>query len=93
MLKIRTKSSFKKDLKRAAKNNRHNTKLLKELIDKHLIITGTVPSQYKPHLLQGNWQPHMECHIQPDFLLIWDVDWEAEELILVRCGSHSELFG
>ncbi|HMY01491.1 MAG TPA: type II toxin-antitoxin system YafQ family toxin [Agitococcus sp.] len=34
----------------------------------------------------------MECHIQPDFLLIWDVDWQAKHLILVRCGSHSELF-
>ncbi|CAH7152926.1 hypothetical protein VCHA29O37_870004 [Vibrio chagasii] len=38
-------------------------------------------------------KPHMECHIQPDFLLIWDVDWDKQELILVRCGSHSELFG
>ncbi|MEZ9283220.1 type II toxin-antitoxin system YafQ family toxin [Vibrio lentus] len=35
----------------------------------------------------------MECHIQPDFLLIWDVDWDKQELILVRCGPHSELFG
>lgn len=93
MLKIRVKNSFKKDLKRALKNTRCNTSLLKELIDNHLVKTGTVPSEYKPHLLQGNWKPHMECHIQPDFLLIWDVDWDAQELILVRCGSHSELFG
>lgn len=93
LLKIRAKSSFKRDLKRASKNSRYNTELLKDLIDQHLVKTGTVPIQYKPHQLQGNWKPHMECHIQPDFLLIWDVDWDAEELILVRCGSHAELFG
>jgi mRNA interferase YafQ len=93
MLKIRVKNTFKKDLKKAAKNTRYDTSLLKALIDRHLMKTGTVPEQYKPHLLQGNWKPHMECHIQPDFLLIWDVDWELKELILVRCGSHSALFG
>jgi mRNA interferase YafQ len=42
---------------------------------------------------KGEWKPHMECHVQPDFLLIWDVDWTAQWLILARCGSHSELFG
>jgi mRNA interferase YafQ len=93
VLKIRVKSTFKKDLKKALKNSRYDTALLKTLIDEHLVKTGTVPSIYKPHLLQGNWKPHMECHIQPDFLLIWDVDTENNELILVRCGSHSELFG
>ncbi|WP_232584050.1 type II toxin-antitoxin system YafQ family toxin [Photobacterium carnosum] len=35
----------------------------------------------------------MKCHIQPDFVLISDLDWELKELILVRCGSYSELFG
>jgi mRNA interferase YafQ len=93
VLKIRVKSSFKKDLKKSSKNSRNDVQLLKTLIDKYLIKTGTVPEKYKPHLLQGNWKPHMECHIQPDFLLIWDVDLENKELILVRCGSHSELFG
>lgn len=93
VLKIRVKTSFKKDLKRASKNTRYNTALLKDLIDNHLMKTGTVPSEYKPYLLQGNWRPHMECHIHPDFLLIWDVNLDEKELILVRCGSHSELFG
>ena len=93
MLKIRVKSTFKKDLKKASKNSRYDINLLKELIDEHLVKAGTVPDQYNPHLLKGNWKPHMECHIQPDFLLIWDVDIEMNELILVRCGSHSELFG
>ncbi|MND63838.1 mRNA interferase YafQ [compost metagenome] len=91
MLSIRIKSQFKKDLKRIQSDSR-KVKLLKALIDDHLVHTGTVPSEYKPHPLKGNWRPHMECHVLPDFLLIWDVDWESNELILTRCGSHSELF-
>lgn len=93
MLKIRVKSTFKKDLKKAIKNPKQDVQILKMLIDEHLILKGTVPSEFKPHPLQGNWKPHMECHIQPDFLLIWDVDWTENELILVRCGSHSAFFG
>lgn len=93
MLKIRVKSTFNKDLKKAIKNPKQDVQILKMLIDEHLILTGTVPSEFKPHPLQGNWKPHMECYIQPDFLLIWDVDWTKNELILVRCGSHSEIFG
>ena len=93
MLTIKVKNSFKKDLKLASKNTRQDVQLLKRLIDEYLLVTGTVPELYKPHLLQGSWKPHMECHVQPDFLLIWRVDLERNELVLVRCGSHSELFG
>ena len=93
MLKLRVKSQFKKDLKQAKKDPSNNIILLNSLINNHLIPTGTVPERYKPHELKGNWKPHLECHVQPDFLLIWDVDWNNNELILVRCGSHSKLFG
>jgi mRNA interferase YafQ len=92
-LKIRVKSQFKKDLKKAARDPHKNTQLLKSIIDDYLIQNKTVPEQHKPHLLAGNWKPCWECHVQPDFLLIWDVDLAANELILVRCGSHAELFG
>ncbi|NQY34699.1 MAG: type II toxin-antitoxin system YafQ family toxin [Alteromonadaceae bacterium] len=92
-LKIRTKNTFKKDLKKALKNPKQDTNLLKVLINEELILTGTVPKKYHPHLLSGNWKPHMECHIQPDFLLIWDVDSKNNELILFRCGFFTELFG
>ncbi|ENM3890260.1 type II toxin-antitoxin system YafQ family toxin [Vibrio cholerae] len=93
MLKLRVKSQFKKDLKQAAKDHSKEIELLEKLIKEHLCLTGTVPESYKPHQLKGSWKPHMECHVQPDFLLIWDVDWDSHELILVRCGSHSKLFG
>jgi len=92
-LNIRVKSQFKKDLKKADRDPHKNTALLKRLIKDYLTQNIPLPNQYKPHPLTGNWKPHWECHIQPDFLLIWDIDQEANELILVRCGSHTELFG
>lgn len=92
-LSIRVKSQFKKDLKKADRDPNKNTDLLKSLIKNYLTKNIPLPPQYKSHALTGNWKPHRECHIQPDFLLIWGVDEVANELILVRCGSHSELFG
>ena len=92
-LSIRIKSQFKKDLKKADRDPKKNIDLLKSLIKDYLIQNRPLPSHYKPHALTGNWKPHQECHIQPDFLLIWDIDIKANELILVRCGSHAELFG
>jgi mRNA interferase YafQ len=92
-VKIRAKGTFKRDLKKALRNPKQDTDLLKLLMNSELILTGTIPNKYHPHLLSGNWKPHMECHIQPNFLLIWDVDWDNNEIILVRCGSYAELFG
>jgi mRNA interferase YafQ len=47
--------------------------------------------RYRPHRLSGNWNRFWECHIEPDWLLIWDEDETA--LILVRTGTHADLFG
>ena len=53
--------------------------------------TGTVTREYKPHLLAGEYNGFMECHVENDLLLIW-LD-ETENIIkLVRLGTHSELF-
>ena len=52
----------------------------------------TIPAEFDPHPLTGNYKNHMECHIESDFLLIW-FDKNADEVKLVRLGSHSELFG
>ncbi len=92
-LSIRVKSQFKKDLKKAERDPNKNTDLLRSLIKDYLVENQTPPMKYKPHILTGNWKPHQECHIQPDFLLIWDVNNKEGELILVRCGSHADLFG
>ena len=83
-------SKFKKDLKRFL-GQPDKIKAL-DVIIKHLINTGTVPQEYKPHPLRGNWANHMECHIKGDFLLIW-YDKVSHEITLSRLGTHSELFG
>lgn len=54
--------------------------------------TGKVSSKYKPHLLKGNYKGLWECHIQPDWLLIWMMDEEIKLISLTRTGTHSDLF-
>jgi mRNA interferase YafQ len=89
MRTIQIKKQFKQDLKSAKKNPRCDVDRLHGAIEQ-LAITGTLPEQYRPHLLSGNWKPSGECHIQPDFLLIYQIT--DDTLTLIRCGSHSELF-
>lgn len=86
---IKLTSQFKKDLKRYQNDQRKIDSLGRVI--KLLRDTGTLPNEYKPHLLIGNYKGFMECHIENDFLLIW-LDEEAEIIKLVRLGSHSELF-
>jgi mRNA interferase YafQ len=59
-----------------------------ELLEK----TGSLPPKYKPHKLRGNYVNHLECHIQPDWLLIWYCDKNNKEIHLIRTGTHSDLF-
>ncbi len=89
MKNLRIKKQFKKDIKKALKDANKDTVSLQQAID-ILLAIDTLPKEYSPHQLVGNWKPHWECHIQPDFLLIWEST--EDEIILVRCGSHAELF-
>jgi mRNA interferase YafQ len=49
-----------------------------------------LPQRYRPHKLSGAWRDFMECHLEPDWLLIWREEKDA--LTLVRTGSHADLF-
>ena len=80
-LSTRVKNQFKKDLKKAIRDPKKNTDLLKQIIQTYLVENEKLPDQYKSHQLVGEWKPHMECHVQADFLLIWDTDEQANELI------------
>ena len=51
-----------------------------------------LPEKYHDHELTGNWKEHRECHIQPDWLLIYKLTERELILTLVRTGSHSDLF-
>lgn len=83
-------TQYKKDLKRIRHNRKKAEALLAVL--KMLEYEIPIPEEYKPHILTGDYNGYMECHIQGDFLLIW-FDPDTTEIDLVRLGSHSELFG
>ena len=81
------KRSYKKCLKRGC-----NKMLFQEVVTL-LAETGTLPSRYRPHKLTGDWQGFWECHIQPNWLLIWEQHEKELILILTDTGTHSDLFG
>lgn len=87
---LRPTSQYKKDLKRIRNNPRKAEALLEVL--RMLENEIPIPVSYRPHMLRQDYQGCMECHIEGDFLLIW-IDEQSEDIILVRLGSHSELFG
>lgn len=81
---------FKKDYKLALKRNL-NIELLDEII-RALSRGETLPEKNKDHELTGGWTGHRECHIQPDWLLIYRIEDDVLVLTLSRTGSHSDLF-
>lgn len=89
MKEIRYSRQFKKDFKRYRHDMRKVT-LLADIL-KFLSDGIELPSKYKAHTLRGEYAGCMECHIGPDFLLIWR-DEKMGIIYLVRLGSHSELF-
>ena len=83
-------SQFKKDLKLAKKQNKDLGKLF-EVID--ILANGeTLDAKYKDHSLTGNYRGNRECHIEPDWLLIYEIRGDVLVLMHYRLGSHSELF-
>lgn len=89
MLKISRTTKFKKDVKRIIKSGQKDTEKLKKVITM-LVNEKSLPKQYKNHLLKGNWSNYLECHIEPNWLLIYKIS--ESTLLLARTGSHSELF-
>lgn len=90
MLEIITTKSFEKDYKLMKKRG-YNLKLLKEVVDL-LINEMELPLKYKNHQLTGNYIGYMECHIRPDWLLIYKIEKSKLLLTLTRTGTHSDLF-
>lgn len=91
MYEIRVSSKCKKDIRRCVKQSK-NTQLLKD-INSLLVAGSPLPQKNKDHNLTGSWDGHRECHIQPDWLLIYKVCEEENIIQYVRTGSHSELYG
>jgi mRNA interferase YafQ len=81
-------TQFARDVKLAQKRGKDMSKL-RELIE--LLVAGKpLPTRYKDHALAGEWSHYRDCHIEPDWLLIYKID--GDNLYLVRPGTHSDLF-
>ena len=90
MLTIKYQTTFKKDYKRIVKRG-YDIRLLEEVIT---ILTEQkpLPENYRDHNLSGNYAGCRECHITPDWLLIYEIQNDELILCLTRTGSHSDLF-
>ena len=90
MYEVKFTSKFKKDLKLAKKQQKSLDKLF-EVID--ILSNGNpLDAKYHDHELTGNYKGTRECHIEPDWLLIYELRDDVLVLMLYRLGSHSELF-
>ncbi len=88
---VKLTNQFKKDFKLAMKRGL-KIELLEEVITL-LSVGAKLPDKNKDHALTGNWAGHRECHILPDWLLIYRIEDEVLVLTLTRTGTHSDLFG
>ena len=88
---VKTTTLFKKDFKLAMKRGL-NVELLENVVA--LLAMGEpLPAKNKDHALTGNWVGHRECHILPDWLLVYRIEDDVLVLTLARTGTHSDLFG
>ena len=90
MLKIVASNQFKKDLKLAYKRGLKLEKL--NTVINILAEKKQLDSKYRDHALSGVYKNFRECHIEPDWLLIYTINEKEVNLFLFRTGSHSDLF-
>jgi mRNA interferase YafQ len=83
-------NKFDRDLKKIIKRG-YDISLLHSVIDK-LATTGNLPANYKQHKLKGDYAGTWECHIKPDWLLVWRQNDDKLILLMLATGTHSDLF-
>jgi mRNA interferase YafQ len=88
MRRIAQQKQFRADLRRQKRRGRDIEELI--AVVELLAERGTLPAAYQPHRLTGEWRGVWECHIEPDWLLIYSVT--DEEVLLIRTGTHDDLF-
>ena len=90
MLTIKYETTFKKDYKRIKKRG-YDTRLLEAVLE--ILVSGEpLPETYKDHPVQGKYTGHRECHITPDWLLVYKISENELILYLTRTGTHSDIF-
>lgn len=90
MLTIRYHNLFKKDYKRVVKRG-YDVKLMETVI-RLLVQREPLPKKYRDHDLTGDYIGFRECHITPDWLLVYEIKEDELILFLTRTGTHSDLF-
>ena len=88
---IKTTKTFDKDMERCIKRGYPMDDLRTAM--KLLERDGSLPAEYKPHKLKGDRKNQWECHIKPDWLLIWEQHDQELILVMINTGTHSDLFG
>lgn len=86
---IRQSTRFRQDVKRLLRQGADISRL--QTVIETLVIQEPLAERFRDHASFGNWKGFRECHIQPDWLLIYRI--EGNELQLVRTGTHADLFG
>lgn len=90
MLKFQATTQYKKDYKKMVKQGKNISELNKVIAT--LLEEKPLPAKNRDHALTGNYVHHRECHVSPDWLLIYRIDSGSLILTAVRTGSHSDLF-
>lgn len=91
MYDVKPTSRFKRDLKNLQRRG-NDLRLLTAVI-KTLATGEPLAEKHRDHALRGIWAKYRECHVTPDWLLIYKLDNDVLLLILTRTGTHSDLFG
>ena len=83
-------SRFKRDVRRCQRQQKNMDKF--KTVHELLTAGKPLPTRNKDHLLTGNWSSYRECHLEPDWLLIYRVNEKEQIIEYVRMGSHADLF-
>jgi mRNA interferase YafQ len=90
MYKIASTRRYIDDLRRAKRRNLPFQEL--ENVVRALAEGRTLAPKHKDHALKGEWNGYRECHIRPDWLLIYKIEHQILTLVLTRTGTHADLF-
>ncbi|MCJ7482364.1 MAG: type II toxin-antitoxin system YafQ family toxin [Thermodesulfovibrionales bacterium] len=91
MLGFKTTKQFEGDYRLMVRRGKDIQKL--KTIMRQLVNQQTLERKYHDHALRGNLRDHRDCHIEPDWILMYRIDRELQEITFVRTGSHADLSG
>lgn len=91
LYEIKTSNQYNRDVKRAVRRGLDIEKLLE--VVRYLRQGETLPEKHRNHLLHGDYKGYWECHITPDWLLLYEKDTEIRIISLYRTGTHADIFG